>query len=267
MDTGTHRSSRSHAHKCALLGERWPPLLRAPHAHALCVPRMQCARDLAGRRAACIEHAVEKEPISSEHVEVVVLLVVLARVEVGKKAPEVLEVRGVGAKLRQDSREHEVGVAQVAKQEGAHHDPLVVRQLVGFDRVALGLGPPLFILAADDVHDDHLRLLRRHCAIEKARKPACPHEQTRSQGARGSQSSRGEAWECARLGHAWWAGAWARSRQAGAAEEAGGRQLAGAAATRMGQRILFGGSWAVVNVEREARTVNPLEHLPKVRVP
>ena len=115
MDTGTHRSSRSHAHKCALLGERWPPLLRAPHAHAICVPRMQCARDLAGRQAARVERAAEKEPVGIEDVEVVVLVVVLAGSEVGEQAPTVVDVRRVGAELRKHGREHQVGVAHVAE--------------------------------------------------------------------------------------------------------------------------------------------------------
>ena len=124
---------------------------------------MQRARERARRRAARVERAVEEEPVRLEHVEVVVLPVVRARGEIGEKALEVVDVRGVGAELWPHGREYQVDVAQVAEQEGAHLHPLVVGELGGGkDGVALLLGPSLLVLAADEVHHDCLSLQCAH---------------------------------------------------------------------------------------------------------
>ena len=138
---------------------------------------------------------------------------------------------------------------------------------VGFDRVALGLGPPLFILAADDVHDDHLRLLRRHCAIASARTPACPHQQFRVRARadrRAAEARPGSApvWDT-RGGLV--PGPDRDKREQRKKREGGNWQ--GQQQRGWGSAYSLGAAAAVVNVEREARTVNPLEHLPKVRVP
>ena len=71
----------------ALLCQRRPALLAAMHARAFAFPCEQQARKRAGRCAARVECAVEEEPVGSEHVEIVVLLVVPAARKVGEEAP------------------------------------------------------------------------------------------------------------------------------------------------------------------------------------
>ena len=86
-----------------LFGEIRPARVLATHAHALALPSMQRARVWSGRGMPQVDRAVEEEPVACEHVEIVVLRVVLAAREVGEEADRVV---------------HEAGVAHVAVEEG-----------------------------------------------------------------------------------------------------------------------------------------------------
>ena len=67
----------------------------------------------------------------------------------------------VGAELLAEGDVDQVRIAHVAEEEGAHRDAVLVGELApAEDRVGLGHGPSLDILAGEDVADDPLRLLR-----------------------------------------------------------------------------------------------------------
>ena len=127
MQDRTHTGSdASHADERALLGERRPSLLRAPHACTLRIPSMQCPREWAGRRAARVDRAAEKEPICVEHVKIMVLEVVFAAGQIGEEAVGVVAVALFNADLRQQGCIHELDVPQVAVQKGEGSDALLV---------------------------------------------------------------------------------------------------------------------------------------------
>ena len=67
----------------------------------------------------------------------------------------------VGAELLAEGDVDQVRIAHVSEEEGAHRDAVLVGELApAEDRVGLGHGPPLDILAGEDVADEPLRLLR-----------------------------------------------------------------------------------------------------------
>ena len=74
------------------------------------------------------------------HVEIKVLMVVLAARQIGEEALCVVVVARIDADLRVDGRVHEAAVAQVAVQEGEDRGALGVGELIGEDIVLL-LGP------------------------------------------------------------------------------------------------------------------------------
>ena len=74
---------------------------------------------------------------------------------------EVVVVVGVGAKLLAEGGVDELRIAQVAEEEGADGDAVGVGELApAEDHVGLGHGPPLDVLAGEEVADEPLRLLR-----------------------------------------------------------------------------------------------------------
>ena len=148
---------------CALLSQCWPASLATPQTHAFAFPREQQARERAGRCAVCVDRAGEEEPVAGEHIKIIVLEVVLAAREVGEEAPRVVVVLRGNAELIADRLVHEAGVTQVAVQEGTGSEALPVGEL---GRVEYGpsllVGPPLQILAAHDVQDALVRVVRHH---------------------------------------------------------------------------------------------------------
>ena len=59
----------------------------------------------------CVECTAEEEPVSGDHVEIVVLVVVLAAAKVGEEPQRVVVVLGLNAKLQTDGRVDEVAAA------------------------------------------------------------------------------------------------------------------------------------------------------------
>ena len=69
----------------------------------------------------------------------------------------------VGAELLEQRGVHEVGVAQVAVQEGAEDEAVVVGELLLVEeRMRLRPRPALDVLAADEVQNAPLRVLALH---------------------------------------------------------------------------------------------------------
>ena len=96
----------------ALLCQRRPALLAAMHARAFAFPCEQQARKRAGRCAARIDCAVQVEPVRCQHVEIMVLAVVLAARQIDEEAPRVVVIARVDAKLREHGVVDEVRVPQ-----------------------------------------------------------------------------------------------------------------------------------------------------------
>ena len=196
MQDRTHAGSdASHADERALLGERRPSLLRAMYAHAFSIPSMQSARQLAGRRAACVDCAVEEEPVSSEHVKVMVLAVVPATHEVGKEALRVIAVAQVDANLRQQGRVDHVGVPQVAEQKGEGGDALLVGEHGGLkDDARLLVGPALLVRPANHA-EDALPRIDAHRARRITKETCAQSGMSNGQSARGVHSNEGATQE------------------------------------------------------------------------
>ena len=127
MQDRTHAGSdASHADERALLGERRPSLLRASYAHAFCIPSMQRARQLAGRRAARVDRAAEEEPVGRMHIKIVVLQVVLATRQIGEETLRVVAAARLNADLWQQGGVHYVDVPDVAVHERESSEALRV---------------------------------------------------------------------------------------------------------------------------------------------
>ena len=112
-----------------LLSEIRPTRALATHAHAFALPGEQATRKGRRRVVSCVDRAVQEEPVGREHIEIEVLVVVLAAREVGQEAARVVVVARFDAELRVQGAVHEAGVPQVAVQEGEDGDALRVGEL------------------------------------------------------------------------------------------------------------------------------------------
>ena len=129
-----------------------------------------------------MQAAVEAAPVDVvHHLPVVVALVVLAAREVGEEAARVVMGAGLGAELRPQRHVDQLGVAQVAEEEGAQIEALLVGERASAEqRRALGVGPPFDVLAAHEVENGHLRLLGGHEAQRGMGNPACSEDGQRA---------------------------------------------------------------------------------------